>query len=150
MDEQVIHIKTPISREDLDCVVAGLEAACGGKRIMVTDTFELTVEDERQAVALKALFNPNGNIENTSIKHAGGRPKKVSKEIAPEKKHRKQILYTILDGPETGRKIRGPNLHLMLKAGNLAAGIRLSHPERGLLTVVTNGAGIFTLQAVPA
>ena len=68
----------------------------------------------------------------------------------PEKKHRQDIRYEIKTGKHTGRLVTGGALGLMLKAGNLAPGTLLSHPTRGELTVVTNGQGTFTLQAVPA
>lgn len=74
--------------------------------------------------------------------------KKAPVEIA--KTRRPQLLYEILDGPKSGQEYRGPSIALMMKAGNLAAGTHLRHPERGQLVVVTNGAGTYTLQAVPA
>jgi hypothetical protein len=155
MNEQVIHIKTPISREDLDAVVTGMEVACGGIRIEVTEVFDLVVEDERQAVALKALFGSNGKTEKVAIKPRGTRQKKTQAADKPEKqvekKTRTDVLYEILNGPKAGEKYRGPSIALMMKAGNLAAGTALSHPIRGKLIVVTNGQGTWTLQAmVPA
>ena len=57
MTEQTIHIKTPISRGDMESVIEGLEMACPGSRIEITETFDLIVIDERQAAALKALFS---------------------------------------------------------------------------------------------
>jgi hypothetical protein len=54
--EQTIHIKTPISRDALDSVIVGLEAACGGNQIVVTEAYDLIVNDQRQIAALKALF----------------------------------------------------------------------------------------------
>jgi len=60
LSEQIIHVKTPITREDLASLVFGLEAACGGNRIEVTEVFDLVVKDDRQANALRALFGPNG------------------------------------------------------------------------------------------
>lgn len=59
MTEQTIHITTPISRNDLEMVIAGLEAACPGNRIHILESFDLVVSNPRQAVALKALFNDN-------------------------------------------------------------------------------------------
>jgi len=60
LSDQIIHVKSPISREDLEAVITGLEVACGGIRIEVSEAFELVVKDERQAKALRALFVSNG------------------------------------------------------------------------------------------
>lgn len=76
------------------------------------------------------------------------RSAEVKLPLPGEKKQRQDVLYEILDGPKAGAKYRGPSIALMMKAGNLAAGTHLRHPERGNLIVVTNGKGLFTLQAV--
>lgn len=83
------------------------------------------------------------------------RPVKIEKMVDRSEevklpKRRQDVLYEILAGPKTGEKYTGASIGLMMKAGNLAAGTHLSHPERGKLIVVTNGKGLFTLQAVPA
>jgi hypothetical protein len=149
MSEQIVHIKVPISRDDLDTVVAGMEAACGGDHILVTETFELVVQDKRQAAALEALFPSKGTIEEATIKPRKGKQEKIPAE-KPKRKSPKYIPYTFLSGPRINDTISGGALGEILKAGNLAAGVRLSHPVRGELVVVTNREGRFTLQAVPA
>jgi hypothetical protein len=75
MLEQTIHIKTPISKDDLETLISGLEAACGGNRIVVSEEFDLVVSNQRQALALKALFGKVIQTDkNIPVKY---RPKKV-------------------------------------------------------------------------
>jgi len=55
MDYKYI-ITAPISLEDLDTLAAGLEAACGGNKVIISEMFEVVVHDVRQYQALKVLF----------------------------------------------------------------------------------------------
>jgi len=101
----------------------------------------------------KRHYKPRVKTQEKAKRHYKPRAKNEPSPVFENKisKHRLDILYEIMDGPKAGAKYRGPSIALMMKAGNLAAGTHLRHPERGNLVVVTNGAGsIHTLQAVPA
>jgi hypothetical protein len=77
--EQIIHIQnSQISRNDLDVVIVGLEVACGGNRIVITESFDLVVTDERQATALKALFSGARGSVNQGAK-TGHKPSNTTK-----------------------------------------------------------------------
>ncbi len=76
MTEQTIHISTPISRDDLEMVIAGLEAACPGNRIHILESFDLLVSNPHQAAALKALFGENGNKREKMIAKTATMPKR--------------------------------------------------------------------------
>ncbi len=76
MTEQMIHITAPIDRDDLEALIAGLQAACGGNHIVVTECFDLVVKDERQAAALKALFGENGDKREKMIAKTAAMPKR--------------------------------------------------------------------------
>lgn len=82
MIEQAIHITTPISRDDLDAVITGLEIACGGIRIVITEAFDLIVKDERQASALTALFSSNGKGQEAIVRPTKKKQENASKEPA--------------------------------------------------------------------
>jgi hypothetical protein len=63
--EQIIHLLGySINMEEVDTLVAGLEAACGGNRIQVLRSFDLVVNDDRQAAALKALFSGDSHAQD--------------------------------------------------------------------------------------
>jgi hypothetical protein len=122
-----------------------------GAEVTMTHQVIISTENVPAYFALRDLLK----VEQTKTKKMVDRSDEVKWKgtekpiLQGEKKSRLQVLYEILDGPKTGQKYRGPSIALMMKAGNLAAGTRLSHPERGKLIVVTNGRGTFTLQAVP-
>jgi len=84
MNEQKIHITAPISRDDLNAVIAGLEAACGGNRIEIAETFDLIVNDERQAAALEALFG--GNEKRKYVPRNGGKLQGRATQIRPARR----------------------------------------------------------------
>jgi hypothetical protein len=138
MNEQTIYIKTPISRDDLETVIAGLETACGGIRIEIAESFDLVVEDERQAAALKALFGADGSqpICNDQKEKKSGKPRlKFNKVLRPYKK-REESYYIFLNSERVNQKITGGALGRMLQTGKLEVGTRLSHPTKGELVVV--------------
>ena len=68
MPEQTIHVVTPISREDLEIVISGLEVACGNSAIVITESWDLVVKDPRQADALNILFSTKENQIKNKIK----------------------------------------------------------------------------------
>lgn len=144
MTEQTIYIKTPISRDDLDAVITGLEVACGGIRIQVSEGFDLVVTNERQAAALKILFGSDDKFPVEGIKETK-KPK-----IPPESRaSRKVIYYTFLTGERVFQQITGGALGNMLKAGKLEPGTRLSHPTKGELVVRDDGQRKFSLAREP-
>jgi len=121
------HIKTPISRDDLDAVIIGLEVACGGVAIVVTEAFDLVVKDERQVKALRALFGENGNKpEDVIPKHK----RHVSAD--PERKRGNRYSYII---EATGERISKQALAIRLDDHNIELGTRLSHPTKGKFVV---------------
>jgi hypothetical protein len=159
MNKKTIHIKSPISRDDLDAVITGLEVACGGIRIEISEAFDLVVTNERQAAALEALFGGN----ESSLVEEGQKVKKIKqiqRKYPTEKKElkieRKCIYYTFLTGERENQQITGGALGGMLKAGKIEPGTRLSHPINGEYIVIEDGLGKYSLcvasdrQAVPA
>ena len=74
MPVQTIRVQG-ISREDLDAVIAGLEVACGGNRIEVSEGFDVLVKAERQAIALEALFSGEVKREKARTNHIKANPK---------------------------------------------------------------------------
>jgi hypothetical protein len=125
MSEKIIHIKTTISRDDLDAVIVGLETACGGIRIDVDEVFDLHVQDERQAVALKALFGSNGEKE-PAVKHRKSKEKKAAAMGA----HSYRFA-----GPG-GEVISRQALNKRLEARDVACGIVLLNAKGDIFHVV--------------
>ena len=80
MSEQTIHIKSPISRDELDLLITGLEAACGGNRIIVSESYDLVVSDDRQSAALSALFSSRQS-DKSHIKRGPNKPKPKTEYI---------------------------------------------------------------------
>lgn len=144
MSKQTIHIKSPISRDDLDAVIIGLEIACGGIRIEVSEAFDLFVTDKRQAAALKALFGGNGQTPVEEVQ------KRKETKIQPGTHgSRKDSYYTFLTGELENQQTTGGALHLKLKAGKLDPGTCLSHPKYGNFVVVKDVFGKLSLCATP-
>jgi hypothetical protein len=139
-----------VQEDTLAELCVALENSIPGCEIKSQEIYILETNSPKAASILHSLFSGN----NTQVAET---EKKEKKEKKPKKEKSKQTIrtmnfipYTFLDGPRSGQTITGGALGRMLKAGNLAAGARLSHPRRGELVVVTNGQGTFTLQAVPA
>ena len=80
MSEQTIHIKSPIFRDELDLLITGLEAACGGNRIIVSESYDLVVSDDRQSAALSALFSSRQS-DKSHIKRGPYKPKPKTEYI---------------------------------------------------------------------
>jgi hypothetical protein len=110
MTEQTIYIKTPINKDDLETLIAGLEAACGGNRIEIKETFDLIVTDERQAAALKALFSANGQEKYI---HKNKAQKKARSGKSDQPKAPGAHSYVI---ERTGEVISAQRLHKRLAA----------------------------------
>lgn len=128
MSEQTIHIKTPISRDDLDAVIIGLELACGGARIEINEAFDLVVKDERQVAALKALFGSNGS---------------KPEDVTPRRKKNKNIRNKPgTPGPHSyvieasGEVISSQALNGRLAEHSIEVGTRLKHPKKGVCIIV--------------
>jgi hypothetical protein len=139
-----------VQEDTLTEVIIALEHA-RGCQIDCQQSYVLDCPDQTAAAILQTLFGGNGTQPiATNKKVEKKKLEKKPKKVKAEKKHRTDVRYEILSGPLFGKLLTGGALGGMLKAGNLAAGTALSHPERGKLIVVTNGAGIYTLQAVQA
>ena len=140
MSEQIIHIKVPISRADLDCVVSGLETACGGIRIMVTETFDLIIKDKRQAAALKALFSSNGQTEGMAITPKRGKYKKASKAVEPDTVKRRGLepghLLASWEGVGIVEKMTTQAVQKGLAKHSFRQGQKLHHSKQGYKVVV--------------
>lgn len=140
MSEQTIHITAPLSREDLDALVAGLEAACGGNHIVVTEVFDLIVEDKRQVAALEALF---GEIDKYEDVRRKAKVKKAPSPASPTAGARSYII----EG--TGEVISFQALNKRMGAGEIEVGTILVKKGGIRYTVVTDDLGL-TLEEVQA
>jgi hypothetical protein len=136
MNGTTISIKTPISRDDLDMVISGLEAACPNARIEVTECFDLVVQDERQADALKALFSQCRRPKSVGIK-----PKKAQSKIVAGP--HSYIIET------SGEVISTRALNIRLAEHDIAPTTRLTHSTKGRFVVVDaeNESEPYTLTA---
>ena len=124
MPDQIIHVIAPISREELEIVVSGLEVACGGSSIKITESWELIVKDPRQVQAIRSLFDTRV-IDSYQVKDTGPKVKKakhimrawrilnnlgqVVEQISIEEKNRRLSAGefdpdTILHHPKAGRQ----------------------------------------------
>jgi hypothetical protein len=134
--ERIIQIKhDQITRDELDEVIVGLEVACGGNKIEVTESFELIVKDDRQVVALKALFGGNGKREK-AVKH-------------PHTKKVKSMGALSYRFETTGEIISAIELNKRLKSFNIPDGVVLVNAKgkkfcvKTKLNVVDSEASIF-------
>jgi hypothetical protein len=135
MNEQKIHITAPISRDDLETVIAGLEAACGQNHIEFVESFDLLVKDERQAAALMALFSGNDKREKTIPKR---KPKMITAMSERSIGHRSNFGKLIkawrvfLPGSDViSERITIEEKNLRLSKGVFEPGTILHHPLAG-------------------
>jgi len=142
MTEQTIHIKTPVNKDDLETLIAGLEAVCGGNRIEIKETFDLIVTDERQAAALKALFFERGQGENILKNKA---QKKARSAPSDQKKEPGEHSY-IIEG--TGEVISAQMLHKRLAVKDIPEFTVITKKDKCFIVTVDE-QGIFSLAREP-
>jgi hypothetical protein len=98
------------------------------------------------------VFGGNGHAPAAGKKAAKKEPKPWNNSAAKGKKqvHRKQDLYTVIDGSYAGHELKGVGVSKMLKAGTLEFGTHLSHPVKGNLAVVGDLNDLHLLPVNPA
>jgi len=152
MIEQTIHIKAPISRGDMESVIEGLEMACPGSRIEITETFDLIVIDERQAAALEALFGGSSGLAEaamfrnprTATPKNGGK-KMLIKKKAEQKKEPGAHSYII---ERTGEVISTQKLHKRLAAKDILEFTVVTKKDKRFI-VTADEQGVFSLAKEP-
>lgn len=130
MNEQTIHIKSPISIDDLETMVSGLEIACGGNRIVVSPAFDLIVNDHRQVAALNALFGSNGNVEGVIVKHKTIKQSKTPNAYPALRAEMRAWQVLDILGMVT-EQITISEKNRRLAAGEFAPDTILHHPKAG-------------------
>ena len=138
MTEQTIYIKTPVNKDDLETLITGLEAACGGNRIEIKETFDLIVTDERQAAALKALF---GNVD----KCEGVIIKRKAKKTSNGKKEPGEHSYIF---EATGEVISAQMMNKRLAVKDIAEFTVLTKKDKRFI-VTADEQGVFSLAREP-
>ena len=140
---ETILIESTIGRDDLDELIAGLEAACGGNRIVVNDAYKLEVNDTRQVAALRALFPADGS---------GGAPAKRGR------KNREALTIARANKPKIGAhsyQIEGTDeiisaqaLNKRLTNNDMARGTILIGKKGRFIVAPNPAGGPFVLEAV--
>jgi hypothetical protein len=104
--------------------------------------YTLEIEDEKMAQCVKVFFGTLKGLKKPVPGKAAPKVEKVKVEKKPEDWRtmpREQHFYTILDGPEAGKKLIGAGINKLLKYGKLTAGTHVSHPKRGNFEVAVDG-----------
>jgi hypothetical protein len=142
MTEQTIYIKTPVNKDDLEALITGLEAACGGNRIEIKETFDLIVTDQRQAAALKALFSEERHEKYIPKNKA---QKKARSAPFDQKKAPGAYSY-VIEG--TGEVISAQMLHKRLAAKDILEFTVVTKKDKRFI-VTADEQGVFSLAKEP-
>jgi hypothetical protein len=139
--------------DDFEEFALAIEKITGGKA-KVSTMYALEIEDPKIARCVTVFIGTLKHLKKPAPAKPAQKAKEEKKvEKGPKEwrnKPRKQILYTFIDGERAGVEVRGPVLHLMIKQGKISDGTRLSHPKKGELMVVGNGANAHLVQVTHA
>jgi len=153
-----IRLSVQQDQEDtLSELVLSMEKLLGCKVTLSAQAtiYEAESDNPKALEILQEIFSENDLAQasrKTTVKILKAVKKPVEKGKKPEKKERKkyarkEVLYTVLDGPYAGKELMAAGMFKMLKTGKLAEHTHLSHPEKGNMIVLLDARGFLFLES---